>query len=251
MVNFAGVPHNFNFQAKPTAPMNDMQPPAPNSPIGVSRSVPGAAAQIPGDPNTVGADGSPAKGASPLDKFTSIFDTTPKVGPDGKPITAPAPAPTILDAGADVYMKAAEKLDFTSFITPEQRAAMAKGGEAGTNAFLEALNAVGRSIYANAGATASSVTKRGLEIAAPASEARVQQAMTLAGATATIEAKNSALAHPAYKPMVQSVQSQIIQAQPTITVQELAQLTLDYFSSLAATPAPFPQNEERSFFDGL
>jgi len=212
MVNFAGVPHNFDFSPKQTAPMNGATPPTPGDPNGMSRTVPGMASATPGDPNMPGANGQPPQGASPLDKFATLLDTTPKVGADGKPATPAAPAPTILDAGADVYLKAAEKLDFTSVITPEQRAAMSKGGEAAATAFIEAINAVGRQIYANAGATASSVTKRGLDITAPVTQSRVQEAMTLAGAVATVEAQNSVLAHPAYRPMVANLQRQIIAA---------------------------------------
>lgn len=243
-VAFAGVPMNlatpnFQQQGQPAAPMSGHYVP----PALPSAMVPGVPAAGNPDPNAPAPNPNNPQGPSPLEKYKEFFDNTPKPTATNQP----APAPTVLDAGVTHYAKSAEKLDFSSLITPEQRAAMAKGGEAAAGAFIDALNTVGRQVYAHSGATASSVVKKGIELSQSEIDSKMQQSLTLAQATSNISQTNSILTNPMYKPMVSAIQQHFLTVKPTLSPTELAELTVGYFNQMAtapAAPAPDPKKED-------
>lgn len=260
-VNFAGVPSNFNFNpgggggggggnGTPNAPA-PMSGAAGNiPPANPSKMIPGMEAGTPGDPNN--PNNKPPEGSSPLDKYAGFFDNKPKpVDPN-----APKPTPTVLDATSADYLKTAGKLDFTAAVTPEQRALMAKGGEEGVTAMLDAINGISRNIYAQAGATASQVTKKGLELSEGQLDSKINQSLVLAQSSSNVGTLNSMLENPMYKPMVGAIQQHFLTVKPDMTAKELSELTVDYFKNMSAPAASTKEDSGgktnmESFFEGL
>lgn len=246
-VSFAGVPNNFNFGgAQQPAPMGGGTPAPITTPSKVIPGQPSAAAP---EPNTPVAP--VAQGSSSLDKYAAFFDNKPKPASED----APKPTPTVLDATSADYLKTAGKLDFTSSITPEQKAAMVTGGEAGVAAMLDVINNIGRQVYAQAGATASQVGKKSLELSEGQIAQKINQSLVLAQSSSEVAALNTMLENPMYKPMVSAIQNHFLTVKPDLSAKELAELTVGYFANMAKpsdTPSTTAVDSSLGkFFEGM
>lgn len=236
-ISFAGVPHNFNFTPQQQAPMQTAPvPPTPEP----SKIIPGAPASGNPDPNTPPAPGVPAKGQSPLDKYAEFFNTT---SDDSK--TKATKAPTILDATAQDYTKVAEKLDFSGVLSDDRKNAIKAGGDGAVTALAEVLNDFGRQLYAQSVGSATSVTKKGIELSASDMQSKMNQALTLARAGDKIGATNAVLNNPMYAPLVAATQQRFLSVKPELTADELAELTIGYFNNMSA-PQTNQQEQQQS-----
>lgn len=241
-VNFAGVTaFNTPLAAPaPISPATAVPDPAASvavDPAAMSKIIPGVPSESKVDPLSPAAADLP-KGPSPLDKYAGLFDNAPTVDKDGKPIAKIEATKTLLDAGVVDYTKAAETLDFTKAVTPEIQAKIAKGGEEGVAAMLEAMQLVGANAFIQAGVTASKAGKTSLELATTERGAAVQSQIHLNDVSTLVITANPSLAHPALKPMADALGKQLVEKNPTATPQQIADLTLGYFKELQLQAAP-------------
>jgi hypothetical protein len=236
-VAFPGVPHNFNYNQN-TAPVSPMGGGAPLE-NGPSKVVPGVPASNP----TVSATQPLNQGPSPLDKYVKLFDNTPD--PDAPPPTKPAP--TILDATHKEFNTVYEKKNFVGDITEEQMAALAKGGPDGIKMTLELINNAARNAAATASETAMTGVKRGREISESENKAAMEKVVRLQSSSTAIGEMNKRLLTPAYKPLVEGIQSQLLARNPNMTAEELASNTVEYFKlANEEVNKPAPVVEQKS-----
>jgi hypothetical protein len=241
-ITFGGVPNNFNYapgggnnsSTSGTAPIsgnNAVPNPTPNFPNSLSKVNPGVNSTSSPDPNTPPnlVKDLPQAGSSPLAEFAKLFDNTPEVGADGKPIK---PAPNVLDSGVSNYAEIAKKMDFVSNVaTDDQKAALVKGGEEAVGALMEILNTFGQQVYSQAAATSTQVTKKGFEIKSKEMQEQINRAIQFNGLSESLLNKDSRLADPSVAPLVQVVQQQMIAKFPGLTRNQLEEKVVTYFNT--------------------
>jgi hypothetical protein len=239
-ISFAGAPNNFNYAAgsgvpgaqtpAPLAGTNGVPNPAPVMPHSLSKVNPGVNSTSTPDPNTPAAlvNGLPTDGSSALAPFAKLFDNSPKLDAQGKPVV---PAKTVLDANVSNYQEMAKNLKFGELMNPEQQAALVAGGEGAVAALSEVLNNFGQQIFAQAAATATQVTKKGFEVKASENQAAINEAIRLHGLSNSLLNKDSRLADPAVAPLVSVVQQQMAKAFPQDTVAQLETKVVSYFEN--------------------
>ena len=120
---------------------------------------------------------------------------------------------------------------------------------------LEVINNIGRQVYAQAGATASQVGKKSLELSDAQVSQKINQSLILAQSSSEVAALNQMLSNPMYKPMVSAIQSHFLTVKPDLSAKELADLTVSYFADMAK-PAEAPTDESETsslgkFFEGM
>lgn len=193
-----------------------------------SKVVPGQNSTSSNDPTKV-----PKEGESPLDPYEKLFDNTPEVDAEGKPIDN-TPAPTILDATAKDFGDAAAKMDFTKNVTEEQLAAVTdEEGKVDAGGLLALIQSVGQSTYAAALHTATGITKQGVDIANNASNSAAQDLVVQNQINDLVLKKNPNLGHAAFKTPMQQVMAQVIKKNPGKTAEEVADLTVGWFNHAA------------------
>lgn len=265
-VTFAGVRNNFAYTpggGNNGAPGNQPPinpgavPPHQVSGPNGSKVNPGQPSSTPGDPNHPNAPANPGNpqvqdGSSPLDIYANLFDNSPQLDKDGKPIQAPA---NILDSGVDNFAKMAEKLQFQNVATPEQMELMAKGGQEGIAAMMEVMQNFGRQVFAHAAATSTAVTKKGLDGKSKELQTNINNAIRLHGLSENLLKKDPRLSNPAVAPLVAVVQQQMATKFPNDTVAQLEQKVSQYFkegfSAFTQEPAAAQTKDEEVPFNFL
>lgn len=210
----------FGSGASPAQPAQQGDPnvaqpvnnPTPVLPAG-STQIPATPTQ-PADPAAMGSNPSAtAAEASPLDSFKTLWDTDPN---------APKPAdPRIFgDVDPKALLQAASQIDFTSVVTPEMLTAIQGGGEAGTQALLQALNKTQQLGYAQSAAATAKLIDQAIAKASERFTASIPDVLKQQN-TLNLVNNHPILSHPAAAPLVQSLTAQMQQKFPTATPEQL------------------------------
>lgn len=188
------------------------------------------------DPNgTVPANASadPATLQTPLDKFNDLF----KIDPNANPQNSNTP---IFNIDPQKMMEAAGKVNFAQVVTPESLQAIQGGGEAAATAFAEALNKVAQQVYAQSAIASTQLIEKALGKARENFTAEIPSLIKAQNLTESLRNENPAFAHPAAQPVVSMIQENLRLKNPNATVQELQDLTRQYFNTLGAAFAQQP-----------
>ncbi len=176
------------------------------------------------DPNNTAAANT---AASPLDHFAGLWDTPT----DSNRVDPNAP---LLNIDPAKVLEAARKTDFSQLVTPEQRAAIAAGGEGAVAAFLSAMNTVGQGAY---GQSALATTKI-VEAAVAKAMKNVPELIRNQNANESIRGKNPLFDNPAVKPIMSALSAQLQIKYPNATTAELANMAGQYVEALGTSFAP-------------
>lgn len=184
-----------------------------------------------GNTGTENVDATSGESANPLDKFKDIWQT-PK-GADGKPIQEKQPRSFTIDSSK--MMEFAGKQDFKKFVKPETMAAIAKGGEEGTAAMLQAFQDIGSSSFATSMTAASQLVDRALASQREEFQAMLPELVKRSSLKDSLRTKNPILSHPAAAPIIEALQVTLAKNNPDATAAELQATAEDYLTSLATS----------------
>lgn len=194
--------------------------------------------QLPANQNVQGND--------PMADLAKLWETTP-VDPANPTPATPGYVPKIdpKQLGDTVG-----KMDFTKQITPEQRAAMLSGGEAGLTAMMDLINSVGRQAVATTYQAGQNMMASALERAEAGFMEKVPGHVRNANTSAAL-ATNPLVNNPAYAPLVDNVKNQFLNKFPKATPDQVSVAVNGYFDKMAAdlkapaTNAAKPDNTQK------
>ena len=208
--------------------------PAPAPQSGVNNGAPPGATSStnttvpPADASGVPA-GTPAA-ASPLDPFADLW----------KPSTEPDNfnAPTFGNIDPKTMMDAAKKTNFGQVVTKEQRAAIAAGGEQAVEAFVNALNSVSQTVYANSAMASTRLIDQALQKQREAFEAKLPTIIKQHTLSNNLREENPVFNNPAVQPLITAMERQLALKHPNATAAELTKMAKDYVGGLGAAFSP-------------
>jgi len=169
--------------------------------------------------------------ANPLDKFKDIWQ--PLTGADGKPLPETKRPSFAIDATK--MMEFASKQDFKKFVKPETMTAIAKGGEEGTAAMLQAFQDIGSSSFATSMTASSQLVERALAAQRQDFETSLPELVKRFSLKDNLRTKNPILSHPAASPIIEALQVTLAKNNPNATAAELQETAEEYLTSLAAS----------------
>lgn len=169
--------------------------------------------------------------ANPLDKYKDIWQ--PPKDAEGKVVKQKEKTKFSIDPAK--MMEFAGKQDFKKFVKPETVAAIQKGGEEGSAAFLQAIQDIGSSTFATSMTAASQLMEKAIESARADWDAELPERFKRFSAKDNLRTKNPALNHPAAQPIIDALQSRLAQAYPDATTAEHQEMAVDFLTSFAAS----------------
>lgn len=202
------------------------QPQLQQNPVQYMQNTPGMQAVQP-QPQTP-----PQEPESPLAQFAKLFETS-KEGPQ-------APAQVQLDAplfamDATKLRESVSKQNFVGQIDPQLQARALQGD---AQALSQLLNAQAQNVFVHAAMLTQNMVEQGINTY----NARLQGVLpTTFKSLATqdaLAAATPAAGHAAVQPLLQSLQSQILAANPNMPPHEVAQQLRNYLQAVGAALAP-------------
>lgn len=208
--------------------------PAANVPQSPNQGQPGQI-PVPATPVTAATPGTAPNGTiptapaadpqTPLDKFNDLWKNDPNAKPGG--------SGDMFNVDPQKLMEAAGKVDFAKVITPEQVAAIQAGGEAGTTAFIQAINAVSQATFAQSALASTKIVEQAINRTKDQFSADLPGMLKRQNLNDSLRDSNPAFSHPAAQPILNALQSQLTQKYPNATVQELQGMAKEYLSSFS------------------
>ena len=174
-----------------------------------------------------GASADPAASQTPLDQFNDLF----KIDPNAKPQNGNTP---IFNVDPQKMMEAAGKVNFAQSVTPEILQGIQAGGEAGVQALVTALNSVSQQVYAQSAIASTKLIEQALGKARENFTAEIPALIKAQNLNESLRNDNPAFAHPAAQPVVNMIQENLRLKNPNATVQELQEMTKNYFNTLGS-----------------
>lgn len=189
--------------------------------------------QTPTDPNiqqqqtTQISSQTKTESVSPLDVHSKIWETDPTKTTSPKSVSE-------VFSGFDPQkaLEAAAKVDFTKAVTPETAAKIAAGGQEAVAAFIESLNKVAQTVYANSAITTTKIVEKALTEAQGVYDTRLQAEVKRITSRDALVATNPLLSNPAVKPVVEALQETLLTKNPHATSAEINTQINDFFSAL-------------------
>jgi hypothetical protein len=208
--------------------------PVPNVLGGQQAPVTQATPQMPaGGPSLADIQASMQQGqqtpAAPVDQFANLWENDPNSAP---------PAGLNFNINPEQLAEISNKLDFAALVPLDIQQRIMSGGEDAMKAMMESNNIISRAVYQqNAMATTKLV-----ELAAKDAESRIAASLEskfkLMGLKDHQATTNPALQDPSLRPIVDSVQQQIVRKFPNANSREIQEMTDRYFNSIATKLAP-------------
>lgn len=227
------APVNPNPGANPPVNPNIPNPANPTQVANPTQPLPGSmAANANTDANGLIPATAPA---SPLDAFKDMWETPP-IDPKN-----PIPASMFANMDPKKVLESARKVDFTSTVTPDRLAAVAKGGTEGVAEMLKLINEVGQNGYAQSAMSTAKIVENALAKQRTEFEAALPAQLRKLSANDSLRANNPILEHPAVAPLVPAMTQMFQQRNPNATTQEIQIQVQDYFKAVSSAFAPVPE----------
>jgi hypothetical protein len=175
--------------------------------------------------------------ASPLADFADLWKTDPNTA---------APQPMFGNVDPAKLMDAARKTDFAKAIPKETMAAIAAGGQAGVEAFAQAMNTVSQTVYANSAMATTKIVEQALKKQQEAFEAKLPGIIKQHTLSDTLRSENPVFSNPAVQPLISALESQLAVKHPGATAGELTSMAKQYLEGLGSvfSPKAAPTKEE-------
>lgn len=184
------------------------------------------------------ATSEPANGQSPTDNFASLWSTPTQQQGNQQPNFKFAP---------DQLNQVASKMDFTQGLNPETLTKIQQGGPESVQAFMDALNHVGRQAFTQSATLSSHLTEQGYQAGTQSVNKSLPNLVNNHLAKDALFNSNPALRDPALQPLVSAVQLQIQQQHPNATPAEINSAVQAYFAGpVAKAFAPAPKQDKAS-----
>jgi hypothetical protein len=212
------------FRAKPVAPA-PVAAAGPNSQV-ANPTVPSSATPTPAqgaNPNTAFGGGDKTAEA-PLGNFNKLWETDPNK-------KAPVSAVPAFNQDPAKMMELAGTFDFTKHIDPALVARVQKGEGA---AIVELVNQSAQAGFAHSNLATTEIVKTALTQLNEKYEKDIIPGILKAERTRnTVAEDNAIFSNPAAQPVVNMIQSQMMEKYPTASAQEIKTLVSDYISGFA------------------
>jgi hypothetical protein len=214
-----------NFQQTPTG---NQSPNSQNGliPPNVNNSQQGGNNQLPtGNQQPAGNN----QEGDPLSDFSKLWDNDP---PDPNNQQPQQPTTYLPPIDQNRFNQMLGQLDFTRNVTPEQKAALAAGGESAVQTMMEVVNMATRNAFAMGFQGTQRLIETGLGTAKDRFTADipnyVKEQMSLDGLTSS----NPIMRDPAYSKLVTDVRGQIQQKHPKATPSQVETAVNKYFDDM-------------------
>jgi hypothetical protein len=209
--------------------------PPPNNPSNVAKPgepLPGVSPDNHLVPNNPNPDPNVGKEVNPLDALKDIWDTPANT----------KPAETVADMFKNLDVKKLQEqaatVDFRGVVTPELLAKVHAGGQDGTQAMLEVMNAMAQKVYAHSALASTKITEQALTKADKIINDRMPGMIKSNVASESLRASDPMLNHPAMAPIVGALQAQFIQKNPNATAAEIQSQVSDAMKAMGAALNP-------------
>jgi len=163
---------------------------------------------------------------SPLAQFKDLWETDPKKSGDKEA------APDYSLKSEDV-MKVVAKQDFTKNLTPEQVAAIQEGGEAGVAATIALVNGAVQQAVTTSTLISNQLSQQMVNQAVQDSQDKIPGILRSNLTSAHLKDTNPLFSNPAVTPVMEAVQSQLLEKYPDFTPQRVNELTENFVMALA------------------
>jgi len=221
----SAVPNNMN-QAPGNIPNQPGNLPAIQNPI-AANSPDG---QLPGT--------APQAQTDPMAEFQKLWEPAKPV--DGAYVDSPVKF-TIDPAKVNQSVKA---IDFTKMVTPALMEKINAGGEGAMQATIQAMNEMAQNVMAQTMMANTKVLENGLELGHKRVEASLPGTIRKQTVSAALREDNPLFNNPATAPMLQMLETQLLQQFPHATTAEIKEHAKTYLAGFANTikgQEPVPQ----------
>jgi len=168
---------------------------------------------------------------SPLAEFKDMWETKPIVEDPNAP-----PAPVELTAEA--VQKIVAKTDFSKVITPESMAAITAGGEGAAEAFAQAMNQVAQQVMVQSTMVGNKLTEQAVNKAREEFSASLPEMLRKQSSTDHLRSANPLFTNPAVKPVMEAIQSQLLQKHPNATNAEITTMSEKFIMAMGEEFSP-------------
>lgn len=168
---------------------------------------------------------------SPVDAYADLWKTDPNAKPQEKTNLFPGIDPAAIAAVAG-------KHDFLKVITPEQKAAITKGGPEAAEAMVNIMQAMSQKGFGDSAVASTKLIESALEKQQQAFLAQLPGIIKSATVKETLRSTDPIFSNPAVKPMLDMMQIQVAQKHPDLSAAEQAKMAQDYVRKFAETVSP-------------
>src|SRR5438874_153572 len=216
-------------QQAPAQPGNLPATPPATNPVGTAGTANNGVV-----PNNNATDNTSKSG---LDAFADIWNTAPNPGQQGQPL---------FNVSQDKMMEAARKQNFVNGINPEHLAKAAAGGQEGIQAILDIVNTATQNAYAQSAFAGTKLIEGALDKSQFARTSDLDNRFKTLTVSNSLQAENPIFSNPAAKPMLDSIQQNLIVKYPNATPTELANMAKSYLQEfVSAANAPQAQQQQQ------
>lgn len=190
-----------------------------------------------GDGNKGTGDDKPA---NPLDPFAKLWDAPTKEELERQNANSGVDFENV---DANKMMEAAKKVDFTQILTPEMQQAIAKGGEEGMKAVIQAMNMTNQLTYGQSALAASKMIGAAVKQAKTEVASQIPDLVKAAVVSSNLAKANPVFQNPAVAPIVEGLKSQLLTKFPNATDAQLTEMAQNYFIGVSQSFGVIPPNK--------
>jgi len=227
----------FGGSSAPPPAASPAAAPSPTSQLQQNPNAAPAANSGTAAPNGVLPPGS-EQPAAPMAEFSKLWETKPNDGTGNQSLFA--------NIDPAKVQEAAGKVNFAQVVGSETLAKIQAGGPEAAQAFVEAMNKVSQTVYAQSAVATTQLIDRALAEQSTRFEAKLPDLIKRQTASEGIKGDNAIFSNPAVAPVVGMIQSQVASAYPNATAAEQKEMTKAYFKQLTEAIAPAPSAPKKT-----
>jgi len=231
---FGGAP--TTPPATPAAPSTPAPGNIPPNAAPSGQSTAGAAPNGTIPPGTAAPDDA---NKTPLSEFEGIWKNEP-------PKAGEAPAGIFGNIDPKKFTEAAQRIDFTRVVTPEQMAAIQAGGEDATKALVAAMNAVAQTAYAQSAFASTRMIENAIGKAREEFRAELPSQVKRYQVSENLRNDNPIFSNPAVSPIISALEAQLTTQYPDASAAEITEQAKRYVEALGTSFAPQPKTTAES-----
>lgn len=228
-----------------SAPAPAASPASPPSQLQQNPNAAPAALSSSAAPNGVLPPGSETPPA-PMAEFSKLWETKPNDGATTSSLFA--------NIDPAKVQEAAGKVNFAQVVGAETLSKIQAGGPEAAQAFVEAMNKVSQTVYAQSAVATTQLIDRALAEQNSRLESKLPDLIKRQTASESLKGDNAIFSNPAIAPVVNLIQNQVSNMYPNATAAEQKQMTVKYFKELTqaiSPPAPAPKAKGKKEDDGF
>lgn len=139
--------------------------------------------------------------------------------------------------------EAAGKIDFTKVIGQDTIQTMAKGGEEGVAASMQAMNKIVQTVYAQSALATTKIVEQAVNKAQEKFNSEIPTLIKKHSVNSSLRKENPAFSHPAVQPLISALESQLAVKFPNATDTELTDMAKQYLEASMGQLVPAKKEE--------